>query len=332
MTGHHVCRRAPLLLGIVAVWAGLAADAAGQGSTATDQTALEAIYRATGGDDWTDNTNWLSNAPLEDWYGVEVADGRVTGLRLGGWDETAREYVGNGLVGSLPPELGALSHLLWLEVGGNSGLTGPIPVELGNLGNLESLFLQENWLTDSIPAALGQLENLEWLALDRNALTGSIPADLGNLQYLRGLTFGGNTLSGPVPPELGNLSSLVDLYLGNTMLNGPLPASMSGLSALESLSLDESGLCVPDSPAMRAWVAGIADFRGAVCEGSASFSRVATQLDLGRIDLGAALLRRRLFRLFIGVFARRRSLFSSFCAGTAPRTAPTRLFRAASPA
>ena len=49
-------------------------------------------------------------------------------------------------------------------------------------------------------------------------------------------------------------------------------------------------------------------------------------------DKGAALLRRRLFRLFIGVFARGRSLFGSFCAGTAPRTAPTRLFRAASPA
>ena len=37
-----------------------------------------------------------------------------------------------------------------------------------------------------------------------------------------------------------------------------------------------------------------------------------------RIALGAALLRRRLFRLFIGVFARGRSLFGSFCAGTAP--------------
>ena len=52
----------------------------------------------------------------------------------------------------------------------------------------------------------------------------------------------------------------------------------------------------------------------------------------GYYEKGAALLRRRLFRLFIGVFARRRSLFGSFCAGTAPRTAPTRLFRAASPA
>ena len=34
-------------------------------------------------------------------------------------------------------------------------------------------------------------------------------------------------------------------------------------------------------------------------------------------DMGAALLRRRLFRLFIGVFARGRSLFGSFCAGPA---------------
>ena len=49
-------------------------------------------------------------------------------------------------------------------------------------------------------------------------------------------------------------------------------------------------------------------------------------------EMGAALLRRRLFHLFMGVFARGRSLFGSFCAGTAPRTAPTGLFRAASPA
>ena len=46
-------------------------------------------------------------------------------------------------------------------------------------------------------------------------------------------------------------------------------------------------------------------------------------------ELGAALLRRRLFRLFIGVFARGGSLFGTPCAGTAP---PPASFRAASPA
>ncbi len=243
---------------VVAVWAGLAADVVAQGSAASDRAALEAVYRATGGDDWMDNTNWLSDEPLDDWYGVEVTDGRVTGLRLGGWDESVRKIVGNGLTGSLPPELGTLSALRWLEAAGNRGLTGPIPAELGNLANLEILGLQDNWLTGSIPAALGRLANLEMFWLHRNALTGSVPPELGNLRALRILVAGQNMLSGPVPPELGNLSSLEDLYLGGTMLSGSLPVEMSDLSALEWLSLDESGLCVPDSPVMRAWVAAIA--------------------------------------------------------------------------
>ena len=278
------------VLGGVFVWAGLAADAVGQVSAATDRAALEAIYRATGGDDWTNNTSWLSNAPLEDWYGVEVTDGRVTGLRLGGWDETARRHVDNGLTGSLPAELGTLSQLRWVKIGGNSGLTGRIPAELGNLARLESLNLQSNSLTGSIPAALGHLTELEFLGLDSNALSGSIPAELGNLSRPRLLGFSGNLLTGPLPPEFGNLTSLADLGLSYTMLSGPLPESLTGLSALERLDVDGSGLCVPDTAAMQAWVAAIADFTGVVCEGSASFSRMVTQFDLGRVDFVSAVV------------------------------------------
>ena len=252
------------LLAVFALAASLCAwtgDARAQGSAETDRAALEAVYRATGGDDWTDNANWLSDAPLRDWHGVETNEqGLVTGLRLGGWDERAREYVGNGLTGMLSPELGTLSHLRWLEIGGNIGLTGPIPAALGNLANLESLLLQANWLTGSIPSALGRLGNLGWLGLDDNALTGSIPAELGNLTNLRGLTLSGNALS------------------------GPLPESLSWLSALRSLNLDGSGLCVPDTPAMQAWAAALSDFRVAVCVGSVAFSRIVTQPDLGRLD------------------------------------------------
>ncbi len=79
-------------LAVVAVLMGLAAEAVAQRSAATDRAALEALYRATGGDGWTDNTNWLTDAPLGNWFGVEAGeDGRVTGLRLGGWVETARD-------------------------------------------------------------------------------------------------------------------------------------------------------------------------------------------------------------------------------------------------
>ena len=265
-----------------------AADAVAQGTAASDRAALEAIYRATGGDDWTNNTNWLSGAPLEDWYGVEVTDGRVTRLRLGGWDEAVGRVVGNGLTGSLPAELGSLSQLRWLEAAGNSGLTGPIPAELGNLANLEFLSLLGNWLTGSIPATLGRVANLERVWFHGNALSGSVPAELGNLRALRILTLGQNMLSGQVPAELGNVTSLRELDLGHTMLDGPLPTSMSRLSALDSLSLAGSGLCVPDSSDMRAWVAAIADFTGAVCEGPVRFSRVVTPFGLGRVDIVSA--------------------------------------------
>ena len=245
----------------VAFWAVFAADAVAQGSAASDRAALEAIYRSTDGDNWTNNTNWLSNAPLEDYYGVEVTDGRVTGLRLGGWDETARRHVGNRLTGSLPAELGTLSELRWVRIGGNSGLTGRIPAELGNLTRLEYVNLQANWLTGSIPAALGHLTELEFILLDDNALTGSTPAELGNLRKLR------------------------VLGLSHTMLSGPLPESLISLSALESLNLDGSGLCVPDTSVMQAWVATISDFTGAVCDdGSVSFLRVLTQPGLGELD------------------------------------------------
>ena len=75
----------------------LAGDARAQGSVQTDRAALVAVYNATGGPNWGVNTNWLSDKPLGEWYGVETdADGRVTELRLGGWDETVRRHVGNG--------------------------------------------------------------------------------------------------------------------------------------------------------------------------------------------------------------------------------------------
>ena len=236
----------------------LAGEAGGQGSPETDRAALAALYRATGGDDWTDNTKWLSAAPLGDWFGVEAdEDGRVTGLRLGGWVETARDFIGNGLTGSLPPELGTLSRLRWLEIGGNTGLTSPIPAQLGDLTNLESLILQANRLVGSIPAELGRLTSLRDLALGTNV-----------------------ALSGQVPPELGNLVDLRALDLRYTMLSGPLPEGLTRLSAMDWLPLEGSGLCVPDTPVARAWLATISEFTGAVCEDSLTFQSAVTQLEL----------------------------------------------------
>ena len=43
---------------------------------ATDRDVLVALYHATGGDNWTNNENWLSDAPIGTWYGVTTESQR----------------------------------------------------------------------------------------------------------------------------------------------------------------------------------------------------------------------------------------------------------------
>ena len=134
--------------------------------TPSDRDVLVALYNATGGDNWTDNTNWLSNKPLDQWHGVTTDDtGRVTEIRL--WN--------NGLDGQIPAEIGNLTNLEWLSLALNQ-LSGEIPAETGNLANLKILSLEANQLSGEIPAEIGNLANLEALYLRSNQLTGSIPA------------------------------------------------------------------------------------------------------------------------------------------------------------
>ena len=89
---------------------------ASAGDAASDRAPLVALYNATGGRNWRNNGNWLSNAPIGAWHGVTTdSDGRVTHLDL---------Y--------------------------RNQLTGEIPAELGNLTNLEGLWLFNNQLTGEI--------------------------------------------------------------------------------------------------------------------------------------------------------------------------------------
>ena len=68
----------------------------------TDREILTRLYHVTGGANWRNSDNWLSDAPLKDWHGVGVDDdGRVTSLNL--------HY--NNLTGVIAPELGRLTHL-----------------------------------------------------------------------------------------------------------------------------------------------------------------------------------------------------------------------------
>ena len=145
-----------------------AAPAQGQGSVESDRAALVALYDATGGDNWTNNDGWKTDAPLSEWHRVIVNDaGRVIAIQL-------RR---NNLTGEIPSELGRLTNLRTLSII-QDNLTGEIPRELGSLTNLEALDLSTNNLTGEIPRELGSLTNLTWLSLSTNNLTGEIPYQL----------------------------------------------------------------------------------------------------------------------------------------------------------
>ena len=248
-------RRRVVALGAAALLAAFAVDATAQ-DAASDRTALEALYDATGGDGWTNRTNWKTASALGDWHGVTTdADGRVTGLDL----------PRNGLAGSMPPALGGLTRLESLDLGRN-GLTGPIPGALGNLVGLESLVLSRNDLTGPIPPALSSLVNLELISLGSNALTGPIPDALASWAGLKELYLYDNHLTGPVPAWVGDLAGLETLVLAFNPLTGTLPRSLIGLSSLADLDISETDVCAPGDDEFRAWLSGI-DFSGATCNG-----------------------------------------------------------------
>ena len=202
------------------------------GDAASDRAALVALYNATGGANWGNNRNWLSNAPMGEWHGVITdSDGRVTHLYL---DD-------NQLTGEIPAELGNLTNLEVLSLSNNQ-LTGEIPAELGDLTNLEVLYLHNNQLTGSIPVELGNLTNLEWLHLYSNQLTGEIPVELGNLANLQTLYLNNNQLTGEIPAELGSLTNVEVLRLASNQLTGEIPAELGSLTNVEVLRLASNQL------------------------------------------------------------------------------------------
>ena len=236
-------------------------------SAETDREALVALYNATDGPNWANNENWLSGAPIGEWYGVRTDDnGRVTWLFL----------YENRLSGEIPPELGNLANLETLGLS-NNRLSGEIPPELGSLANLEDLSLSGNELSGEIPSELGNLSNLEDLSLPRahrSQLGGCVPTSLQDqlfnpvgppfcasapetdreaLVALYNATDGPNWanenywLSGASIGEWDGVTTddngrVTWLYLSENRLSGEIPPELGSLSNLESLELAQNRL------------------------------------------------------------------------------------------
>jgi Leucine-rich repeat (LRR) protein len=227
----------------------------------SERAALVALYQSTGGEGWLDTTGWLGPSGTEcAWYGVTCDESGSTVVDVALWS--------NNLVGTIPPEIGALGNLVGLALAANeligaipstigqltklkslnlqeNALSGPIPVSIGNLVELEELYLFANQLTGSIPPSIGQLVNVRELALGNNLLTGALPHELGNLSSIRFLELGGLQLSGTIPSSLGQLSNLEWFSLEGNQLSGPIPSSLGQLANLKTLDLQYNALDGP---------------------------------------------------------------------------------------
>ena len=235
---------------IVAVDATGLARAAGDGlatilataGTATDRAvvlvrtprgALADLYEATAGQQWLDNTGWLTDEPLASWYGVTPHEDGSRLARL--------ELRANRLRGVIPPSMRELFGLEVLDLSEND-LVGSIDESLADLVDLQVLYLQDNLLTGVVPAWIGTLTSLRVLSVGNNQLSGPIPASVGELDSLTVLELHGNRLEGALPPSLQDLTSLDSLYLHDNSLTGSLPAWLGDLTNLVDMSLRDNQL------------------------------------------------------------------------------------------
>ncbi|NLU40344.1 MAG: T9SS type A sorting domain-containing protein [Bacteroidales bacterium] len=200
-------------------------------SMTTDSLALVSLYQATGGESWTKKDNWLTTGqPVSSWYGVSVANGRVTKILL----------PRNNLKGEIPAQISSLSKLTDINLN-NNDLTGTIPAQIDMLTQIKSLKLFNNRLSGIIPAGIDNLDSLTTLELYSNQLTGEIPAGIVSLQKLISLRLSDNELTGVIPSGIGSLTGLKWLELSNNGLTGTIPSEIGDLSALTSLKLDNNG-------------------------------------------------------------------------------------------
>tara|TARA_R110002096_G_scaffold56474_4_gene144115 strand:- start:4538 stop:8548 length:4011 start_codon:yes stop_codon:yes gene_type:complete len=143
---------------------------------------LVAFYNATDGDNWTNNTNWLTDAPINTWYGLGTLRGdgntRVTAMYLNN----------NNLTGEIPDEIGNFSNLFNLELGGNN-LTGAIPQSITNLNQLAGLALYHNNLSGIFPD-ISANNNLNYVYINNNNFQfGDLEPSFTNYQNKLGVGY-----------------------------------------------------------------------------------------------------------------------------------------------
>lgn len=195
----------------------------------SERDALIALYKATNGDQWKNNTNWCSDKPLNEWYGIRInANNNVRALELSQ----------NNLTGRIPREIAYLVDLDCIQINMNQ-ITGELPETIQKLSKLSKLDISYNPLCIEFPAFLGNMINLRELYFTNCGLFGRLPEEYSKLVNLNRLDFcydnsvqgyNGekyqNKIEGTIPLSWMNMKSLQCLGIYNNQLNEGIPYEM----------------------------------------------------------------------------------------------------------
>ena len=236
-----------------------------------EREALIAFYHATNGDQWKNNTNWCSDKPVSEWFGIVVDNDHVIQLIL----------TENNLSGSLPEYIGELTYLTDISLWGNYNLGGELPTKLYSLKKLKSLNIHCCAFEGEISPDIQLLSNLVSLSIGNNKFIGRFPSEIGELKNLYSLLVDNadyilnnesqpincnnftpcefprslckltnlvfldahkNNFIGNIPPEIGQLKNLTQLTLSCNQFSGSIPVEICSLPNLEILYLEYNDL------------------------------------------------------------------------------------------
>ncbi|XP_073006795.1 receptor-like protein EIX2 isoform X1 [Typha latifolia] len=147
--------------------------------------------------------------------------------------------------GSVPPQLGNLTKLLHLDVGGNYYLQSVDLVawlpRLSSLKHLDLSYVNLSAAVDWVQVLSmlpTSLRVLHLFGCSLNATLASLPLYSSNLTALVTLDLEYNDFQGPISDGLlGNMTSLKELRLGGNDLVGMIPETMKNLHKLKVLDL-----------------------------------------------------------------------------------------------
>jgi hypothetical protein len=187
---------------------------------------------------------------------ADMCRGKHTGLSCSDQGRVlAISLPSNQLTGTIPPDIGNLTAIRGLHLGGTdsggidtNNIIGEIPEDLGQLYQLESLSLDHNLLSGSIPSIFGtgKLTRLTSLRLSHNRLFGPLP-DLSQLTQLEKLDIDHNWLQGPIH-TIGNLTKLQHLDMSYNEFSGDLLQPLIGLPVLRQVLFHGNAFAATPTP------------------------------------------------------------------------------------